>query len=1479
MPDLVEMEDVEKGERAEGAQGKESAESAGAEEIGRGDEVDEAKEDVEDAEDAEGGDESPSEEQPQHVFDDDIQPSSPMPTSPAPTSPHPKSPPPTSPHSPPQTAPQTQPQTPTSLYTSISVSPSSTASLVSSWLASLHTNGPGCVASLLSLVISMASPAPLHTQTFIHASTVIHNQPVATTTHIGNLLAAHVPARVAIHARDASAKRVRRAFEDVFRRLAVGASDVVVHDTDLFETLLVWLEALCMCSARSLRLAACVAAYRLVDGFVERGARIRAELVVMQRQLVTERKRCGVDGRKRSARGGKLLSKKGMELVKKVDTLTGNNGELTELADSVFRKIFVLKSRDVSPEVRNVSVGSLGAWIVAFPDHFLDQTFYKYIGWLLSDKDAGVRRSSVEALLKMLKKKEFFPSLEAFLQRFCERIVEMARDKDDHVAVSAIKLLTALVQYNLIDRYGCESICDMAIEENHADIRRAAGEFLARLVAMDAPEDVAGPVRKRGASKQTRRKRVSGDVCNVALKEIPSLERSREDIKELMFAITRKGYEGVTPHLAIDAAWDHLPALRCWEAFTQLLLEEPASANGEANGSGQRTDEQLNETDKAMICEMLLTSVKEASGHGDSARAKLVEKGEYLTAETPGTLLSRHLLPLMPSLLSHFQADRRALCALVEMVRYFRCRTFEQEGQEKNFATVVDKIIDALTRHTRSQQLSSTCAATLRLLLTDGNPLKKVAVAALQKGFAAASKDLTLHVRSDLATAEPDSVAAAVLRVRILSELNDPGTSVYPSIVKLLEYQEENGSTSELGDVVTADGARTACALMLWSLLRLRSRFEPHDTVGATPDTVVDKEEIEEIQKQGGSIVDLLQKLCESSTLPIGVRTICLKSLLTSLNLARGIEKFAAGAATTDTTDEAGSGRGYDFLDIRDRAPHIVRAVKSCVYALVEHELHLVDHGSMQSTGYTKVPDVDVRDCFICLIQCSSRSRIQNEISHLPLLGLLLKRHRHDVEGMEHEFNVHQICRKYSQQRQLQESSLIKAEVRLLKEVRTLGCGDKNEYHQVRELAEALLTSRHHVHLKVAAAEDMLQGLLEMTSSSQREGDALAANVGVLANAGFAFVKYIADDHAKKMLDCAEEIKGYFASGEGEELPAEANMLDSLCTCLEAVSKKETPDIPKASKKERPVSGKGKTTRKRKRRKTSNKAYNVPSRADNNVEQVRKSTRRRERVNYARLGGMLSESEEDGLSDASDGADVGSPASAAEIARGLMEYTHSPRVPGRKEGDEDEMEDVLLQPAKRRRVGGGDEEADEEMRDADGSGEGVVDSAGEDGVSAETEGAKEDGGEDGEEKDEDDAADEADAPQENGDTADGEEEDEEEERQTNLQNGSADADAAASEERGGSKAQTPASSSAQSRSQRSLRSAEGQASASGDVAESSSLAEKVQASDASDGEDAAVKGGKKGGGEKRERGRGNSPSTVRARNEGGVVRRRRQRRW
>lgn len=52
----------------------------------------------------------------------------------------------------------------------------------------------------------------------------------------------------------------------------------------------------------------------------------------------------------------------------------------------LFKSVFVHRYRDILADARSICIAELGYWIEIYPEHFLEDSYLKYIGWTLYDK-------------------------------------------------------------------------------------------------------------------------------------------------------------------------------------------------------------------------------------------------------------------------------------------------------------------------------------------------------------------------------------------------------------------------------------------------------------------------------------------------------------------------------------------------------------------------------------------------------------------------------------------------------------------------------------------------------------------------------------------------------------------------------------------------------------------------------------------------------------------------------------------------------------------------------------------------------------------------------------------------------------------------------------------------------------------------------------------------------------------------------------
>eukprot|EP00798_Chlamydomonas_sp_ICE-L_P010579 gene10579-12238_t len=189
--------------------------------------------------------------------------------------------------------------------------------------------------------------------------------------------------------------------------------------------------ALSCSTVRPFRLAATLTASLMVTAFVGVQKQLAQALAAAQFQRETESKKKGAN--KDIVAG----------LNRQVDLYHRRYSELKEMVANLTTSIFAVRFRDVSDEIRVITVSSVASWIKLLPDTFLVDAHLKYLGWALSDKDAPVRLAAVTGVLQLFSEPENTMPMRDFKGRFLERFKELPYDVDELVAIKGLELLLA----------------------------------------------------------------------------------------------------------------------------------------------------------------------------------------------------------------------------------------------------------------------------------------------------------------------------------------------------------------------------------------------------------------------------------------------------------------------------------------------------------------------------------------------------------------------------------------------------------------------------------------------------------------------------------------------------------------------------------------------------------------------------------------------------------------------------------------------------------------------------------------------------------------------------------------------------------------------------------------------------------------------------------------------------------------------------
>ncbi|RUS13074.1 STAG domain-containing protein, partial [Endogone sp. FLAS-F59071] len=271
-------------------------------------------------------------------------------------------------------------------------------------------------------------------------------------------------------------KKFRRQFLDFWTRLIDQCRHDVVYNGVFCETLQEWLTAMSSSTFRPFRHTATATALCLVGALCDVARAVEGELEVATRQLQAERKKRGEKTR---------VGEREQGLVDRSQDLHGKKVKLGEVLTDFFDGVFVHRCRDVEPIIRSECIRDLGTWMIKHPTQFLDASYLRYLGWLLSDKSPSVRLEAIRSLERLYLKDDFVSSLRQFTERFRGRVIEMAVGEADlTIRTVAIKVCETVSRRGFLEETEKEALCPLVFEAEEK-VRSAVSGFVKDVVNED----------------------------------------------------------------------------------------------------------------------------------------------------------------------------------------------------------------------------------------------------------------------------------------------------------------------------------------------------------------------------------------------------------------------------------------------------------------------------------------------------------------------------------------------------------------------------------------------------------------------------------------------------------------------------------------------------------------------------------------------------------------------------------------------------------------------------------------------------------------------------------------------------------------------------------------------------------------------------------------------------------------------------------
>lgn len=453
----------------------------------------------------------------------------------------------------------------------------------------------------------------------------------------------------------------------------------IIYDQYLMDNVISLLTGLSDSQVRAFRHTATLAAMKLMTALVDVALNLSINLDNTQRQYEAERQK---NRDKRATERLEMLLSKRQELEENME-------EIKNMLTYMFKSVFVHRYRDTLPEIRSICMYEIGQWMKKFHQHFLDDSYLKYIGWTLHDKVGDTRLKCLQALLPLYGAEELTSKMELFTNKFKDRIVAMTLDKEYDVAVHAVKLVISIHKYHreILTDKDCEHVYEL-VYSSHRAVAQAAGEFLNERLFQPDEEAVQGLRTKRGKKRS----------INTPL------------IRDLVqFFIESELHE----HGAylVDSLIESNPMMKDWECMTDLLLEEPGPQ-----------EEPLDDRQETSLIEIMVCSVKQAAtgeppvGRGPNRKQPSVKELKQVSDDR--IKLTEHFITTLPSLLAKYLADAEKIANLMLIPQYFELEIYTTSRQEKNLDSLLKLIHEIVERHNDTDVLEA-CAKTYEVLCNE----------------------------------------------------------------------------------------------------------------------------------------------------------------------------------------------------------------------------------------------------------------------------------------------------------------------------------------------------------------------------------------------------------------------------------------------------------------------------------------------------------------------------------------------------------------------------------------------------------------------------------------------------------------------------------------------------------------------------------------------------------------------------------------
>lgn len=710
------------------------------------------------------------------------------------------------------------------------------------------------------------------------------------------------------------------------------------------ENIQVWICTMTSATNRPFRHTFTVAALGVTSGLSQIANDIAESTAKMMRQRETESK-------KSRANKSRLAT-----IDQEVEELNQKLEHVKAVITDWFDTVYVHRYRDVDPKIRVECCEALADWIMIYPDKFFDGQHLRYLGWVLSDTNEGIRAEVLRQLVKLYNDKDKLAGLKTFTERFRARIVEIAtRDAYTNIRASAVELLDTLREAGFLEPDDIDVVGKL-IFDSEPKVRKAVVGFFAENVnaAYEIQiEDMGGQDALDEALSQPDDEEYANPRLDwLKMKCLVEQLLSYDEDTGLPSQIER-----VTPYgaelglvaagiesrfsLAAQALYDEIPELRSWEVLAGYLLydhsQTPEDVAGDDVEAMLRRNCKLSEQEETALLDILNATVRiRLQRLAEAQKDKKKTKAQRNQDQHEQEEAAKKLTTLIPQLLKKFGALPEAASLCLRLERELNLDVFQELRQNTALTALLDDINKQFLTHQSERVLGEAISSILHALRND--ELKELVDSKTQAlwddlsgTFDALRRGRDLSVRGKIEQNILAGISNIVLKMSELAKASEPAILDQiaaptkprtknqkraaldtPPISSLLEILDRGVPADDLdAEVDEAEDAlvRHTMSLMLPYFLWKCRHFSTHIEAG----TRIPDEELTAVAERRDECITALMRVIESRRGADELRVEAADLLLDLYNLFRALKAMQAKASRA--ANKKSNGRASDAND------------------------------------------------------------------------------------------------------------------------------------------------------------------------------------------------------------------------------------------------------------------------------------------------------------------------------------------------------------------------------------------------------------------------------------------------------------------------------------------------------------------------------------------------------------------------------------